>query len=212
VTGDLSAGTLVGSYRIESLVGRGGMGVVYRAQHTRLKRLAALKVLAPEWANDRGFHERFQRESELAAAIDHPNIIPVYDAGEADGFLYIAMRFVDGTDLRELLDREGPLTAARALDLLEKVAAGLDAAHRRGLVHRDVKPGNIMIADPGDAEAEQVFLTDFGLVKHVGAPASVTRTGYFVGTVDYAAPEQFRGETLDGHAISTRWVASCTNA
>ncbi|MDP9343329.1 MAG: protein kinase [Actinomycetota bacterium] len=191
-------GSLVGSYRIDSLVGRGGMGVVYRAQHTRLKRLAALKVLAPEVADEPDFRERFERESELAAAMDHPNIIPIYDAGEADGTLYIAMRFVEGTDLRALLEGVGPLTASRAVDLLEPVASALDGAHRRGLVHRDVKPGNVMVEQRGGEADEHVFLTDFGLVKRVDAPGGLTRTGYFVGTVDYAAPEQFRGEPLDG--------------
>jgi predicted Ser/Thr protein kinase len=197
---DVAAGTRIGSYRIDSVVGRGGMGVVYMAQHTRLRRRAALKVLAPELASDEAFRVRFNRESELAASLEHPNIIPVYDAGEADGVLFIAMRFIDGTDLRSLLAREGSLAPGRALGILEKVASALDAAHRKGLVHRDVKPANIMIEET-EGDHEHVFLTDFGLVKRLDPAATgLTRTGGFMGTVDYAAPEQIRGAALDGRA------------
>src|SRR5881628_1271984 len=152
---DAPVGTEVAGYRIERLLGRGGMSVVYLAEHLRLGRNVALKLLAPELAHDDRFRERFLRESKLAASIDHPNVIPIYDADEADGALYIAMRYVQGTDLRQLLAEEGKLDPRRALAIVGQVAAALDAAHARGLVHRDVKPGNILVA----AE-EHVYLSD----------------------------------------------------
>jgi serine/threonine-protein kinase len=193
---DVSLGGTVGSYRLEALLGRGGMGVVYVAQHLRLRtRQAALKVLAPELTADEEFRQRFIAESETAASLEHPNIIPVYDAGESEGVLYIAMRLVRGTDLARVLHREGRMPPERALRVLWPVAAALDYAHGRGLVHRDVKPGNILIERSEEPdEREHVFLSDFGLGKAVDAASRLTRAGHFVGTLNYASPEQFRGE------------------
>src|SRR6266511_5904320 len=153
-------GTQLGGYRIDGVVGRGGMGVVYRATEVALDRPVALKLIAPELAHDEGFRERFLRESRLAAALDHPGILPVYAAGEADGKLYLATRFVDGIDLRELVERAGPLPAERALTLVGQVADALDEAHARNLVHRDVKPGNVLV----DA-SDHCYLCDFGLTQ-----------------------------------------------
>jgi serine/threonine-protein kinase len=191
-------GTVLAGYRIESLLGRGGMSVVYLAEHMRLGRKVALKVLAAPLAQDAGFRERFVRESQRAAELDHPNVIPIYDAGEveggdADGLLYIAMRYVQGSDLRSLLREEGKLSVGRTLFVLEQAAGALDAAHDRGLIHRDVKPANILIAQP----SEHVYLTDFGVAKQTTAP-DLTRTGMFIGTIDYAAPEQIEGLPLNG--------------
>src|SRR4051794_13391370 len=192
----ISAGSIVAGYRIESVAGQGGMGVVYRATQLALGRPVALKLIATELAHDVSFRQRFQRESQIAASIDHPNVIPVYEAGEADGSLFLAMRYVDGTDLAALVGREERLAPARAVRILAQIAAGLDAAHRRGLVHRDVKPANVLLAD----EDEHVYLTDFGLTKRTTSRAALTRTGMFVGTLDYCAPEQIRGEPSDGRA------------
>jgi predicted ATPase/predicted Ser/Thr protein kinase len=182
--------TLAG-YRIERELGRGGMGRVYEAEHVQLQRKLALKVLAPHLTADEAFRERFVRESQLLAAIDHPNIIPIYDAGEAEGLLYIAMRYVDGADLKALLEREGPLEAERALALVEQVADALDAAHARDLVHRDVKPANVLV----DAESDRIFLTDFGLAKRLRGQG-LSGAGLFLGTVDYASPEQIEGRPV----------------
>src|SRR5215211_7049824 len=147
---DPRIGTEIAGYRIESLIGRGGMSVVYLAEHLRLGRKVALKLLAPELAESEGFRERFIKESRLAASLEHPNIIPIYDADEADGVLYIAMRYVEGTDLKALIQREGPLEPGKAVSVIAQIARGLDAAHGKGLVHRDVKPGNVLIAAGGD--------------------------------------------------------------
>jgi predicted Ser/Thr protein kinase len=185
-------GTTVAGYRLESLLGRGGMSVVYLAEQLRLGRKVALKLLAPALAMDDSFRERFEREARRAAEIDHPNIIPIYDAGEADGQLYIAMRYVKGGDLGAAIEHDGPLGLGRTLFVLEQVASALDAAHARELVHRDVKPHNILIEDP----AERAFVTDFGIVKRTST-AGVTKTGLFLGTVDYAAPEQLDGRPVD---------------
>jgi tRNA A-37 threonylcarbamoyl transferase component Bud32/streptogramin lyase len=193
---DLASGTEFAGYRIERTLGRGGMGVVYLAEHERLKRKVALKVLAPELAVDERFRERFIRESELAASLDQPNVLPVYDAGEQDGHLFIAMRYVDGADLRELID-ESPVSVDDMLTVLADVARALDAAHSKGLVHRDVKPGNILIArSSGSRAIEHVYLTDFGLTKRSTSRSGLTGTGVFVGTLEYAAPEQFEGKPL----------------
>jgi YVTN family beta-propeller protein len=191
---ELSNGAVIAGYRIEQVAGRGGMGVVYRATQLALDRPAALKVIAPELADDLMFRERFKRESHTAASIDHPNVIPVYEAGEADGQLYIAMRYVDGTDLRDLIRREGRLSGPRTVRVIGQVAAALDAAHRRGLVHRDVKPGNVLLTEDGE---EHVYLTDFGLTKHAASVGGMTKTGQFIGTLDYTAPEQIKGERAD---------------
>jgi serine/threonine protein kinase len=184
-------GTEVAGFRIESVLGRGGMSVVYVAEQMRLSRKVALKVLTTELAWDEQFRERFVRESHIAATIDHPNIIPIYDAGEADGLLYIAMRFVQGPDLREILKR-GFLGVGRTIFLIEQLASALDAAHAHALVHRDVKPGNILLEENTD----HAYLTDFGVAKQTTA-RGLTSTGHFLGTVEYAAPEQIEGGPVD---------------
>jgi serine/threonine-protein kinase len=184
-------GTEVAGFRIESVLGRGGMSVVYVAEQLRLGRKVALKVLTTELAWDEQFRERFVRESHIAAAIDHPNIIPIYDAGEEDGLLYIAMRFVQGPDLKEVLKR-GSLGVGRTIFLIEQLASALDAAHTHALVHRDVKPGNILLEESTD----HVYLTDFGVAKQTAA-RGLTSTGHFLGTVEYAAPEQIEGGPVD---------------
>jgi DNA-binding beta-propeller fold protein YncE len=178
-------------YRIEGVVGRGGMGVVYRATELALDRPVALKLIAPELAGDDSFRERFLRESRLAASIDHAGILPVYAAGEANGELYLANRFVAGTDLRSLLE-DGPVPAGRAVELVGQVADALDAAHDRGLVHRDVKPGNILVD-----QADHCYLCDFGLTTQ-RVDGGTTASGKLAGSLDYLAPEQIRQEEVDG--------------
>src|SRR5215218_10680396 len=184
-------GTTFAGYRVEALVGRGGMGVVYRATDMSLERPVALKLIAPELADDERFRSRFLREPRLAASLDHPNVIPIYEAGEHDGQLYLAMRFVEGSDLKSVLEREGKLSPERALRVLAQVAGALDAAHRRALVHRDMKPANVLLDEDGHA-----YLTDFGITKQLGGAS--TDTGRVVGTLDYLAPEQIRGDPVDG--------------
>jgi len=190
-TAELTVGSEFAGYRIESRVGRGGMGVVYRATDLALDRPVALKVLTEELANDEGFRRRFVSESKLAASLDHPNVIPIHAAGEHDGILYIAMRFVPGADLRDLLKAHGSFGAERAARLIAQVASALDAAHAHGLVHRDVKPANVLVT-PED----HVYLTDFGLSKRLTADTEATRSGMVLGTLDYIAPEQIRGERI----------------
>ena len=190
-----TVGTELGGYRIESLLGRGGMGVVYRALDLALDRNVALKLLAPELAEDVAFRERFHRESRLAAALDHPAIVPIYDAGEVAGQLYIAMRLVEGTDLKRLLAEGGTLEPERAVELLQPIADALDAAHERGLVHRDVKPSNILIDERGHS-----YLADFGLSRRLADAGDLVGDGMTLGTIDYVSPEQIRGEELDGRA------------
>jgi class 3 adenylate cyclase/tetratricopeptide (TPR) repeat protein/predicted Ser/Thr protein kinase len=184
---DALLGKELAGYRVESRVGRGGMGVVYLARDARLGRPVALKVLRTELAADARFRERFLRESRIAASIDHPHVVPVYEAGEAEDALFIAMRYVEGPDLGALLDRQGALDPSVALDLVGQAAKALDAAHRQGLVHRDVKPANILVGDD-----QHAYLTDFGLSRLAGA-SSHTGGGHFLGTVAYAAPEQIEG-------------------
>jgi hypothetical protein len=197
---DPAVGTVVAGYRIVAPVGRGGMGVVYRAEEVGLGgRPVALKLLPPALAGDPAFRERFLREMRVAAAIDHPNIVPVYRAGEEHGRLYIAMRYVDALDLRQVLEAEGRLTAERTLAILGQVARALDAAHARGLVHRDVKPSNILLVPPAsEEETEHVYLVDFGLARSAGDDLSIGGAGGFVGTPRYAAPEQVAGRPVDG--------------
>src|SRR6266545_4148948 len=197
---DPAVGTVVAGYRIVAPVGRGGMGVVYQAEEVGLGgRPVALKLLPPGLAGDPAFRERFLREMRVAAAIDHPNIIPVYRAGEERGRLYIAMRYVDTFDLRRVLQAEGRLSAGRTLAILAQVARALDAAHARGLVHRDVKPGNILLVPPAtDEETEHVYLVDFGLARSASDDLSISGTGQFLGTPRYAAPEQVAGQPVDG--------------
>jgi DNA-binding beta-propeller fold protein YncE/predicted Ser/Thr protein kinase len=192
---DLSPGSRLAGYRIEERVGRGGMGVVYRATQLGLNRPVALKLIAAELADDERFRQRFKRESELAASIDHPNVIPIYEAGEGEGRLFIAMRYVEGTDLRTALAYHSHLAPKRATVIVAQLAAALDAAHRRGLVHRDIKPANALV----DRD-EHVYLTDFGLTKRTGSESALTETGQFVGTIDYVAPEQIEGKGADARA------------
>ena len=160
----LDSGSSFAGYQIESVVGRGGMGVVYRATDLSLERPVALKLIAPELVEDELFRRRFLKEPRLAASLDHPNVVPIYEAGEHDKQLYLVMRFVEGSDMRTLLRREGGLPTERALDILAQVAGALDAAHRRGLVHRDVKPANVLVDEDGHA-----YLTDFGVTKQLAA-------------------------------------------
>ena len=196
VRGDqLGRGSVIGGYRIDELIGRGGMGLVYRATNVALNRIYALKVLAPGLAEDEGFRQRFKREMRIAASLHHPNVVGIHYAGEQDGMLFFVMDYVTGTDLREILIKQGALDPNRAVDLLEQFASALDAAHRRGLVHRDVKPGNIMITVK-DGE-EHAYLTDFGLAKKFDTASGLTTKGSIVGTVDYMAPEQITGGRTD---------------
>ena len=195
---ELDPGATFGEFRIEALVGRGGMGLVYRARQERLGRPVALKIIAPHLAADEGFRARFRREAQMAAAIDHPNILPIYDAGEIDGQPYLALRYVDGTDLYTLIGEQSPLEPARVLAIGEQVAHALDAAHARGLIHRDVKPANILL-DRAVSGREVAYLTDFGLTR-AGTDTRLTKTGGWVGTVDYMAPEQFEAGAVSGGA------------
>ena len=194
---ELEPTDIVTGYRFESPIGRGGMGVVYRATQLALDRPVAIKLIAPERASDPVYRERFKRESRLAAAIEHINVIPVYEAGEDDGVLFIAMRLVEGTDLAAALARAGALDPGRATAILLQLAAAIDAAHAHGLVHRDIKPANILLTFD---LPEHVYLTDFGVAKQIGAATSATGTGQWIGTMDYLAPEQIRGESVDGAA------------
>jgi serine/threonine protein kinase len=196
----LGPGTAFAGYEIQSVIGRGGMGVVYLARDVRLDRRAALKLLAPEFTAHENFRARFLRESRLAAAVDHPNIIPIYEAGDAEGQLFIAMRYVPGADLRSELDRRTRLEVREALPLLQQVADALDAAHAAGLVHRDVKPGNVLLAEPTRKGRRHAYLTDFGLTRRSASISGLTTTGHFLGTLDYVAPEQIRGDPVDGRA------------
>jgi serine/threonine-protein kinase len=187
-------GAEIAGYRVGPQLGRGGMGVVYKAHHIRLDRPAALKVLTPALAGNDEFRERFMRESQMAATLQHPNVVTVYDAGEERGLLYLAMQFVAGTDLRRLLELEGQLDATRALGILAQAAAALDAAHARELVHRDVKPANILV------DMDRAYLGDFGLTKRFDATGGLTGVGQIVGTVEYLAPEQIEATRVDGRA------------
>ncbi len=184
--GDIAIGSTLAGYRIDAQLARGGMGVVYRATHLGLERQVALKVIARELADREGFRERFLRESRLAARLDHPAVVPIYDSREVDGELIVAMRLVPGGDLRKLIEREGPLQPARAVALLGQVAEALDAAHAAGIVHRDVKPHNVLV------DGERAYLSDFGLAKALGA-TGVASGASVVGTAEYMSPEQWRG-------------------
>ena len=202
----LGPGSTFAGCRLEAVAGRGGMGVVFRATQLALQRSVALKAITPELAADTDFRERFQRESLLVASIDHPNVIPIYEAGELDGTLYLIMRWVDGTDLRTLLTTSGRVSPGRAIELVRPVASALAATHRRGLVHRDIKPANILIARGDEEDDDHVYLTDFGIARRTDGE-SVTRTGVFVGTVDYTAPERFEGGK--GDAASDIYSLGC---
>src|SRR5215831_8373832 len=208
--GGPAAGSRLAGYRFEEEIGRGGMAVVYRAYDDHLGRRVALKVLAPDLARDEVFRARFMQESRIAAATEHPNIIPVYDAGEADGVLYIAMRYCADGDVRTLIDRVGPLPPARACALIAQAASALDAAHARGLVHRDVKPTNMLLEiSPRTSRPDHLYLSDFGLAKRSSAAAGLTATGEFFGTVDYIAPEQINGQPLDGR--TDQYALACAS-
>jgi serine/threonine-protein kinase len=205
---DTRIGTTVAGYRIERLLGRGGMSVVYLAEDLRLGRRVALKLLAPELAADDRFRERFLRESRVAASLDHSNVIPIYEAGESDGLLYIAMRYVEGTELKAVIREQGAFAPAVALELAGQAASALDLAHSRGLVHRDVKPGNILLADEGGrGRPRHVYLSDFGLTKQATSESGLTDTGQFVGTAEYIAPEQI--EHGDVGAWSDVYALAC---
>jgi serine/threonine protein kinase len=191
---DLRVGSVLAGYRLEELLGRGGMGVVYRAEQLALGRTVALKLIAAGLSDSDRVRERFVREARTAAAIEHPNVVAVYDAGEADGLLYIAMRYVEGSDLAGALEKEGALEPGRALSILGQIAAALDAAHERDVVHRDVKPGNVLLG------RERAYLADFGLTRAVSAATALTQDGHIVGTLDYMAPEQFEGKAVNARA------------
>jgi serine/threonine protein kinase len=199
---DLTLGQTLGGYRLDQLAGRGGMGVVYRATQVRLDRVVALKVIAPELASDDPFRERFQREARLLASVDDPNVVPVYEADEADGQLFLSMRWIDGGDLADEIARTGGLDPARAQQLLMQVASGLDAVHAHGLIHGDLKPANMLI-EHRSSGSDRAFLSDFG----AGRSLEATATGNWLGTVDYVAPEVIRGASPD--ARSDRYGLAC---
>ncbi|MFF9788612.1 serine/threonine-protein kinase [Streptomyces nigrescens] len=193
----IQLGAQIAGYQVEREIGRGGMGVVYLAKDLRLGRAVALKVLAPELTRSDAFRRRFIRESRVAAAIDHPHIVPIFASGESDGVLYTAMRYVSGPDLGTLLDRDGPLPVTGVMRIAAQVASALDAAHEHHLVHGDVKPGNILVATSDVGDDPYAYLMDFGLAKP-SLDASFTTVGEFVGTVDYVTPEQISGRPVDG--------------
>jgi len=205
--GGLVPGEQLAGYQIQEQIGRGGMAVVYRALDLRLGRVVALKVLAPQLGEDEAFRQRFIRESRALAVVDHPHIIPVFEAGESGGVLFIAMRYVEHGDVRWLLDTEGRLSPSRVCEITIQVASALDAAHAHGLVHRDVKPGNMLLAVASN-DADHVYLSDFGLSKHSLTPSTLTSTGQFLGTLDYVSPEQIQGHPVDGRA--DQYALACT--
>ena len=194
----LEQGKVFAGHRIDGVVGKGGMGVVYRATQMALDLTVALKVMAPDLAQDDEFRERFRRESRLAASLDDAHIVPVRHAGEEEGLLYVTMRLVNGPDLGQLLESEGPLEPALAVEIIEQVGSALDTAHRKGLIHRDVKPANILVEPSSSGPC--AYLTDFGLTRRSVGSSGLTRTGQWVGTIDYVAPEQIRGDDLDERA------------
>jgi serine/threonine-protein kinase len=191
---DLETGSEFAGCRIEGVLGRGGMGVIYRATELRLGRPVALKLIATEQASDPDVRERFEREARMTASIEHPNVVPVYAAGEEDGHLYLVMRYVPGTDLHALLRGEGRLAPQRAASIVAQVGDALDAAHAAGLVHRDVKPANILIS------GDHAYLSDFGITRFQSSDTRITDSGNWIGTVDFMAPEHLRGEPTDARA------------
>ncbi|MEA2142541.1 MAG: hypothetical protein QOI64_971, partial [Solirubrobacteraceae bacterium] len=199
MTENIGIGAVIGGYELKSLLGQGGMGVVYLGEHTDTAVQCAVKLLTPDLGRQPGFRERFEREARYANSINHPNIIEVYDAGEQGDVLYIAMQFVEGRDLKRLMQEEAPLDPARVVFLLGQIASALDAAHQTGTLHRDIKPGNIMVASGAGPEApEHAYLTDFGLSKNPSSDSiALTAAGEFVGTIDYTAPELVLGKPAD---------------
>ncbi|MGB7686810.1 MAG: serine/threonine-protein kinase, partial [Solirubrobacterales bacterium] len=195
---DLAEGDGFAGYRIERRLGRGGMGILYLAIEPGLDRRVALKLIAPEVASDDVFARRFAEESRIAAAIEHPNVVPIYAAGEEEGVPFIAMRFVSGSDLGRRIAREGRLEPEPAVALIAQIGNGLDAIHAAGLVHRDVKPANVLLS--GEEGAEHAYITDFGVARNVATQSGLTQTGRFVGTLDYVAPEQISGGEVDARA------------
>ena len=193
----LDVGDRLAGFEVESFVARGGMAVVYRARDLSLDRTVALKVIAPELASNDKFRQRFMRESELAASIDHPNIIPIYAAGEEDQLLYLVMRYVPGEDLGSVIKERGVLRPREVLPLFTQLAGALDAAHARQLVHRDVKPGNVLLSGDDDLAQRHVYLSDFGLTKRLSSLTGFTTAGHFLGTIQYVAPEQVANRTVD---------------
>ena len=207
--GEPRIGDLLAGYRLDEVIGRGGMAIVYRAYDERLGRNVALKVLTPRLAPDDAFRRRFVREYRIAASVDHPNIIPIFEAGDAGGLLFIAMRFVQGGDVQTLLAEQGPLPPDRACRIVTQVAAALDAAHEQGLVHRDVKPANMLRDAPaGEDQPDHIYLSDFGLSKHWLSSTTLTSQGEFLGTMDYVAPEQIEGNPVDGR--SDQYALACS--
>jgi serine/threonine protein kinase len=195
---ELSDGDEFAGYRIERRLGRGGMGILYLAVEPGLQRRVALKLIAPEVATDEVFARRFAEESRIAASIEHPNVVPIYAAGEEGGVPWIAMRYVAGSDLGRRIAREGPLDPAEAVALIAQVGNGLDAIHAAGLVHRDVKPANVLLS--GEPSSAHAYITDFGVARNIATESGLTQTGRFVGTLDYVAPEQISGEPIDARA------------
>ena len=195
---EVQKGSVLAGFRVESLVGKGAMGAVYLAEETSTGQRIALKLLAPELARDERFRRRFLRETELAATLRHPHIVRTLGSGEEERDLYLAMDYIHGSDLRDLLRREGRLEPERAVSLVQQVASALDVAHAAGLVHRDVKPGNILVAP--EADGDHAYVCDFGLARHVSSVSSLTGERGFVGTIDYVPPEQIEGGTIDGRA------------
>jgi serine/threonine-protein kinase len=192
---DPHLGKEIAGYKIEERIGRGGMGVVYRAEHLRLGRRAAIKIIAPELAGSEGFRERFNREARISASLNHPNVVAVYDAGEIENLLWIAMQYVEGPDLSAVLRTEGRLRPYRAIDVCRQVADALDEAHKIGLIHRDVKPANVLV------EGRHAYLSDFGLTKRLEAAGTMlTKAGDVVGTIHYCSPEQIEGGAVDARA------------
>jgi serine/threonine protein kinase len=191
----LSPGSTFAGYEVESVVGHGGIGILYRARQLRLDRPVALKVVEPEVARDAVVRERLRREARAVASLDHPNVVPLYEAGEKDGTIYIVTRWVEGTELGTLIHSEGPLDAARAARTAAQIAAALEMAHEKGLVHRDVKPSNVILTPEG-----HVYLTDFGLAKRAETAPGLTRADQMLGTVDYVAPEQIEGSEPDARS------------
>jgi serine/threonine protein kinase len=195
VAAELPLGSVFAGCRIEEVIGQGEMGIVYRADELALQRPVAIKVVRPEYSQEERFRERFRRESQVVASIDHPNVIPLFKTGEEDGVLFITMRLVEGTDLKALIAAEGRVDPMRTARIVRKVGGALDAAHARGLVHRDVKPANVLLA-----RADHAYLSDFGLAKHADSLEELTRQGTVVARAGYVSPEQIKGEGLDARA------------